>query len=140
MVATRLRRRLAIVSVLALVLGGVWAGRSPRRGWTVDKVQRLIRAEVPPGCDRGAAESWFDRHGIRHFWFDDVTGDRRGGRTMPDMAGLRSDQLLGMLRGDIEGADADVDWLFPGRIGVYFFFDRQGRRVGEVVDPLVYMP
>jgi hypothetical protein len=128
---------------LALLLLGVlgcggWLWWSSQRGWTVSKLERLIRAELPPLCDRAAAEAWFNRHGIAFAWFHDTTGDVSGKKTMVQIAKLRSSQLSGMLRGDIEGSQANVDWIFPGRISVYLFFDKEGMLVGHLVHPFVY--
>jgi hypothetical protein len=127
-------------ALLALVGGGGWLWWSSQRGWTVAKLERLIQAELPQGCDRAAAEAWFDRHGIRYGWFEDTTGDMRGHQTMPQLAGLQSNELSGMMRGDIAGPEANVSLIVPGRISVYFFFDKQGRRVGHLVDPFEYWP
>jgi hypothetical protein len=57
----------------------------------VAKLERLIQAEVQPDSDRQSVEAWFDRHGIRHTWFEDTTGDMRGHHTMPQLAGLPSE-------------------------------------------------
>jgi hypothetical protein len=106
----------------------------------VEKLERLIQEEVPPGCGRATSEMWFDRHAIRYSWIVDTTGDRYGNRTMPELVGLRCDDLGGMLRGEIYGPEANVDWLYTGRIHVYFFFDKQDRLVGHLVDPFVFAP
>jgi hypothetical protein len=125
--------------LLTFIGCGGWMWWSSQRGWTVAKLERLIQLEVPRECDRATVEAWFDRHGIRQSWFEDTTGDMRGQQTMPQLAGLRSSDLSGMVRGDIVGPAANVDWVFPGRISIYFFFDKQGRRVGHLVDLFVYM-
>jgi len=139
----RSRRLLAgclILLLVTLVSCGGWLWWCSQRGWTVAKLERLIEAEVPPDCGRKTVEAWFDQHGIRYTWFEDTTGAMRGHQTMPQLAGLRSEDLSGMLCGEISGPEANVDLIFPGRISVYFFFDKQGRRVGHLVDPFVYMP
>jgi hypothetical protein len=112
-----------------------------QRGWTVSRLERKIKAEVPPGCGRAEVEAWLARQRIRRSYREYTTGDRRGDRTMPMLAGLDSKDLSGMVRGDIEPSEgANVNWFFPGRITIYFFFDKQGRLVGRLVDPFVYMP
>jgi hypothetical protein len=129
-----------VLFLLALISCGGWLWWSSQRGWTVAKLERLIQAEVPQGCDRTTVEAWFNHHGICYDWFEDTTGDMRGRSTMPQLVGLRSENLSGMLRGVIEGPEANVDLIAPGKISVYFFFDKQGRRVGHLVAPFAYMP
>ena len=112
-----------------------WASQ---RGWTVAKVERSIHTEVAPDCDRRTVEAWFDRHGIRHYWFENASEGVQVLRTRTQSVGFRNEDVSGMLRGDIEGPEVNVDLVFPGRIFIYFFFDKQGRRIGHVVDPFVY--
>ncbi|HEY7309315.1 MAG TPA: hypothetical protein VH643_08170 [Gemmataceae bacterium] len=45
-----------------------------------------------------------------------------------------------MVRGTIDKPEANVDLIFPGEISIYFFFDKQGRLAGHLVDPFVFMP
>jgi hypothetical protein len=128
--------------LLLLVVGAaaflVWWDQ---RGWTVARLERRIKSEVPPGCGRAEVETWLHRQGIRHSYWQDTTGDRRGEHTMPMLAGLDSKDLSGMVRGEIAHSEgANVNWIFPGDISMYFFFDKQGRLVGHLVDPFVYMP
>lgn len=136
------RRRTLRTGCLAVLLfallgsgGGLWW--YSEHSWTAAKLERLIAVEIPAGCDRATAEAWFDRHGIQYGWSEDTTGDGRGNQTMPEWAGLESSDLSGMLRGHINGPAANVDWIVPGRIIIYFFFDKQGRCVGHLVEPRV---
>ncbi len=112
--------------------------RDSKRGWTVTKLEALIGAEIQPGCNRQQAEAWFDKHSIQHSYFSDTTGDRSGNSTMPMLAGLRDQDLSGMVRGSITGPEANVGFWENGTIRVYFFFDKQGTCVGHLVFPLVY--
>ena len=123
------------------------AGGDPRHAQcaaTKERLDRLIESEVPMGCDRAQVQSWFDKHGVQHSYSADMTGDLKGNKTMPMLAGLRHRDLMGMERGLIEegpmpgGPDADVFSLNGGRITIYFFFDKQGRMVGHLVDCFVY--
>ena len=135
------RRRWPLFIFLAvLIAGGAALWRYSQRGWTVSKLEKLIRAELSPGCDRRQLESWFDRHGISCSYSTDMTADFLGGRTAPGSAGLRAEDLSGMVRGTIEGPDANVGLLTAGRITVYLFLDRQGRWVGHWIKPFAYMP
>jgi hypothetical protein len=124
--------------LLAVVVLGACIWRESRRGWTVANLERLVQAEVPLGCDRRHAEVWFDKHNIEHSFFADTTGDRSGMDTMPLLAGMHDDNLSGMVRGWIEGPEANVGFGQSGRITVYFFFDMQGRCAGHLVFPFVY--
>lgn len=126
------------ILVLVVVATGVWVWRDSQRGWTVARLEQLIAAEVPAGCDRLQAEAWFDRHGIEHSYFVDTTGDRSGNSTMPRLAGLRDEDLSGMVRGWIEGPEANVGFGSSGRITIYFFFDKKGHCAGHLIDPFVY--
>jgi hypothetical protein len=133
------KRVWATLLVVGAVGSLVWWDQ---RGWTVARLERRIKAEVPPGCGRAEVEAWLDRQGIRRSYWEDTTGTRyQDGTTMPILAGLDPKDLSGMVRGDIAPSEgANVNWLFPGRISIYFFFDKQGRRVGHLVHPFVYMP
>jgi hypothetical protein len=127
------------LTLLLLVLGSAgWLWWLSEQGWTVAKLERLIQAEVPPNAERKSVEAWFVRHSIRYNWWVDTTGDRRGHQTMPEIAGLSNRDLSGMLRGDIDGAAANVGLFSSGRIRVFFFFDKQGNCVGHLVDEFVY--
>ena len=91
-------------------------------------------------CDRRSVETWFDRHQIRHDWFEDTTVAMAGHQSMPELAGLRNRDVSGMLHGVLDGPEVNVDLIFPGEITIYFFFDKQGCRVGHLVHPFVFMP
>jgi hypothetical protein len=52
---------------LSLVAIGCWLWGESQRGWTTAKLERLIRSELQPGCDRVDVEAWLDRHGIQRF-------------------------------------------------------------------------
>jgi hypothetical protein len=87
---------LVALTVLALAS---WVWIDSRRGWSVARLEALIAAEVPFDADRQAVEKWFDRHGIAHSYIVDTTGDRASQSTMPMLAGLRDEDLGGMVRG-----------------------------------------
>jgi hypothetical protein len=135
----RRRRRLlpgCLVLALAAIGGcGACVWWATQRGWTVAKLERSIRAEVPPSCDRRTAEAWFDKHHIQHWWSDETSL----ARAPQTPARFRDKDVGGMLEGVIEGPEANVDLISPGEISIYFFFDEQGRLVGHLVDKLIYM-
>lgn len=128
---------LVFVLVAAIALGAC-IRRDSQRGWTKARLEDLIVAEVPGACDRTHVEAWFDKHGIEHLYFADTTGDQAGKNTMPMLAGLRDEDLSGMVRGRIDGPEANVGFGESGRISVYFFFDKQGKMVGHLVYVFVY--
>lgn len=129
-----------VLSLLVLIAGGSAYWYISQRGWTVSKLERLIRTELTPGCDRQQLESWCDRHGIPRAYFTDTMADFLGGRTAPGSAGLRAEDLSGMVRGVIEGPQANVSLFLNGRITVYLFLDRQGRWKGHWIEPFAYTP
>jgi len=128
---------LFVVFLVAIAVS-LWVRQDAQRGWTVARLEHLIEVEVPADCDREQAEVWFERHGIQHSYFTDTTGDRSGQRTMPMLANLRDEDLSGMVRGWIEWPEANVGFRSSGRIQIYFFFDKEGRRIGHLVHPVVY--
>jgi hypothetical protein len=133
--------RLGCLALLLVALGyGSWMWWLSQRGWTAAQLEKLIQAELPANCDRASASAWFDQHGIGYNWWADTTGDSRGNRTMPELVGLKNSDLSGMLRGNLASPEANVGWFSTGRISIYFFFDKQGCRVGHLVDEFVYMP
>ncbi len=112
--------------LVSLVGCGGWLGWSSQRGWTPAKAERLIQAEVPPGCDRPTVEKWFDRHGIHYSWWEGETA-------RANQVGLRHEDLSGALIGQIDHPEANVDLIDRGRLQIYFFFDKQGRLAGHLV-------
>lgn len=131
----------AILLALLIGIGGWlwWVGeREAQRGWTKEMLENRIQQEIGPGSDRGQVERWFEKHRIEHWYAADTTQDRAGSQTMPEIAGLRDAELSGMVRGWIDGPDANVGGGSNGRITIYFFLDKQGRVVGHLVHPFVY--
>jgi hypothetical protein len=124
--------------VLAAIVGVGISSPEWGRGWTEAKVRRLIRTEVPRSSTKTALEGWFDRHGITH---GAVRGDTRGGsigdQTFRELAGLREEDVDEIVFGEIEAPDANVSWVFSGRIDIVFFF-KQGRCVGHWVSSFTY--
>ncbi len=134
-----LRQQMAMVLVFALFASiGSWYWRASQRGWTVSKLERLIQAEVPLGCNRPFVETWLDRQGITHSYFPGPSRDRRGKQTMPEIAGLDPSKVNETVRGEIGVSEANVSVVFSGTISIYFFFDAKGRLIGSLVDPFVY--
>ena len=56
---------------------------------------------------------------------------------MPQLAGLRSRDLSGMLRGRIGEDKVDRGLIYLVSLHLYVFYDHEGRMVGHLVDPLV---
>src|SRR5579871_3804476 len=67
-------RRLLWGSLAAAV--AAWVAWTCLHGWTSARLERLIRAEVPPGCGRAEVEGFLDRHRILHGY---VPGMEPGG-------------------------------------------------------------
>lgn len=123
--------------LLVLVAGAGWLWWQ-QRGWTVPQLESLVQEEITPGGERAAVEAFLERHGIRHTFIFDTTSDRHEGQTMPSRAGLREQDLSGMVVGRLRGPDVNLGWGNNGLINVYFFFDKQGRLAGTLVFPLVF--
>jgi len=85
----------------------------------------------PPGGRRWRA--WLNLRGIRHTYLTNTTGDRFGQQTAPMLAGLRDEDLGGMVRGLIECPDEAAGVADSGRLSIYFFFDKGGVCVGHLV-------
>jgi hypothetical protein len=120
-----------VIATIAIVAGGALWGYS-ERGLSVSKLERLLQSDLPADADRAQIEAWFDRRGIVHHYSFDTTVPRIDRRTMPE--------LSGMIWGAIEQPRANVSLLFNGRIEVFIFLDRQGRRAGHQLQPFAYMP
>jgi len=118
--------------ILALVATVYWA--SFLRGRTVGDVERIVRAEIPPGSTRPEVESVLKKHGIRHAE-QNATRTRRGGQTLPELAGLSERDIGCTTEAYID--DAHVDLVYTGMILVYFLFDREGRLARHLVYPWV---
>src|SRR5262245_6672350 len=108
---------LCLIILVGVVL--VWVWIESQRGWSVSRLESLIAVEVPATADRATVEKWFDAKGISHSYYADTTGDRAGPNTMPMLAGLRDEDLSGMVRGWIDGPQANVGFFNSGRITVY---------------------
>ena len=135
------RRLMMLVAVLAVFSScAAWYWKATRRGWTEAKLDRLIRAEVPPNGDRIDAEAWFDRHGILHAYFKAPIEDRIGGRTVPEAVGLDPSTLGGAVRGVLSGPGVNVSLFSSGEICVYFFLDGNGRIACYFIDIHIKSP
>ena len=100
-------------------------------GWTPKKVERMIKSALPPGSSRQQVEIWLKQQKIEYVYQEDVKGDRTDDKTMPEIAGLNSSELSGMIRGTIP--DAHVHLILPGKIEIYFFFDSTGKMIKHLV-------
>jgi hypothetical protein len=109
------------------------------RGLTPERLERLIQTELSTGCERQLVEGWLAKHSIPSAYFADTTGDRHGRMTMPMLAGLRDEDLSGMMRGLIgEPGTSAADLACGRRIAIYFFFDKSGHLVGHFVQEATY--
>jgi hypothetical protein len=143
-IETGRRRRLrpGCATFLLVAVGGCvsWVWWASQRGLTVAKLERSIRAEIPPRCDRQVIDAWFDRHHIQHFWSEETRVGGRGNQTMAELAGLRDEDLSGVSYAVVEGPEVNVDLVYSGRLGVYFFFDKRGQCAGHHIDAFAYEP
>jgi hypothetical protein len=128
---------LALALSAALAIGAVaWlAWRETQRGWTVERLELSIAAEVPPGCTSARVTAWFDAHGIRHGPCQKKPGGERGAG---QLGGLADADFGSAECGTLDGAEANVGFWEDGKITVNFCFDREGRLIGHHIDRVIY--
>lgn len=126
------------VVFLTVVAAGGCGPRANSGEEVARQLEQAIQAEVPAAARRPEVETWLDGRGIKHDYFTDTTGDRSGNRTKPMLAGLRDEDLGGMVRGMIACPNAAAGVSDSGRLSIYFFFDKQGVCVGHLVDFFQY--
>jgi hypothetical protein len=97
------------------------------------RLDQAIRAEVPVGAPRSQAEAWLIGRGILHEYLAGAPGDRSGQKSMPELAGLRDEDVAGTLRAMIACPDSKLGVSDSGQLKVYFFLDRQGASIGHLV-------
>jgi hypothetical protein len=98
-------------------------GYASHRGWTPEKVERVVNSELPVGSDRTAIEYFLNTRDWS-YTFDDA----------PNSFGHYAKQVNlppASLGGAIyaEVVDANVGLFDTGRISVFFFLDPNGRLV-----------
>jgi hypothetical protein len=126
------------LGLLLLMGAAAWLAWGLLHGWTCTKVERLIQAEVPPDCDRGQVEAWFERHDIPHGYFEGTTGTSSFNVELALRLGLKPEDVSGVEHGDI--SEANEHFLFPSDISIYFVFDSRRRLAGHLVDAMIYGP
>lgn len=122
----------------SVLLVAVAAGCGASGTEAAEKLTRSIKAEVPPIATQQQAEAWLKARGFEPSYFVDTTGDRVGGQTMATRAGLRDEDLGGMVRGQITCPSKQLGVGQYGRLSIYFFFDKRGSCVGHWVDWFEY--
>jgi|SRR5580704_17855536 hypothetical protein len=139
------RRRLLVAMCLLAVSAAGY--RWFFGGWTVERVERLVRAEVKGGWTRAEVQVWLDAHGFGHCYqdihgpFTEETIDAWGLKPLP---GPGADRPLGPFQAagivESEMFPANVDWFWSGWMRIAFAFDGDGRAVGYAVDRFVNAP
>jgi hypothetical protein len=133
-VPARRRIRWLVLGFLA-VIACAWLMWLIFRGWTTARLERLINAEVPPNGSRPELESFFDRHGIPHGYFD---GTEPSGfnADVAKKAGFDGRNLGGVVQGEIENANESM--LMYNEIFIYFFIiNRAGQRDIAYMQPFM---
>jgi hypothetical protein len=128
--------------LLAIVVRVVWVRYEARidaeRGWTVERIETSINAELPPHADRMAVAAWFDSHRISHRYYSRSEGKWEYDSERVTKAGLRESELIGMDYCCMDGEQANVGYMESGRILIYFFIDKQGQVAGHLVESDIY--
>ncbi|HWE39862.1 MAG TPA: hypothetical protein VG406_25150 [Isosphaeraceae bacterium] len=128
---------LAIALPIAAV-GGAWLRWLARPGWTVDEVERQIRADLPPGSDRKAVEAWFDRRSIGHVFTDDLADSPGFSGVDRGPAGPKDGDVASIVSGAIVDPEAKVSYFFDGEIIITFYLNRDGRCIGHKINSFTY--
>jgi hypothetical protein len=131
-----LRWPLVVLVIIGLLLALVYYHLFA--GWTPEKVEKLVAAGPPPGSNPTEVEAWLQERRIQYWYLEDVTRNRLGRQTMPEIAGLEARDLSGMVKATI--SDANGHPLLSGNINIYFFFDKNGKLVKHLVLPFVDYP
>jgi hypothetical protein len=135
------------LALIAFVWDLVLAQIDSVRGWTETRLESSIENEVPADADRALVEAWFDCHRIEHTFFErTANADMVGHDSIPTLAGLKDEDLGGMVRGFLREKDAHVGYMNEANVGymnngtlsVYFFLDKQGKVVGHYIYPFIY--
>jgi hypothetical protein len=103
-------------------------------GWTVERVERLIRSEVKADWTRPELEAWLTAHGFTHDhldwhgWMGEEAIDAWELRRLPGRGTggvIAPFQRGGVIQSDLR--PANVDWFWAGWIKVDFTFDKDGK-------------
>jgi predicted PurR-regulated permease PerM len=130
---------LVVGLVLAVIAGAVrlFVFGLHYDGMTLQQAEN-IAATLPSGSSRDEVESLLDAHGINH---DDIKGavkDTEGVNTVASLAGLDEHQVGFTIKGFVP--NANLDFLFPCQISLYFFFDKKGKLLKKLVQPYIICP
>lgn len=126
-------RYVGLALVLVAATAGIYAWVTS--GWTVNRVDHLVREEVGPGATREEVEAWLDGKGLKHYYSTDTETNSVGGRKVRAMAGLRAEDLSGEVSCSIY--PANVHPLLSGSISIDFYFGKDGRLAGYFILPTV---
>ena len=129
------RTALILTLLCAIAPIGAWLLYENNRDWTVSKLQRRINLNLPLGCNRERIEAWLDQMGMDH-GYDEAGKGPKG--TMAKLAGLKEEDVSGVVFGNLETRRANVGWGRNGAIAVRFYLDRQGGLASYAVYPIVY--
>lgn len=132
---SRRLRYVLLACALALVLVG---GAAAIHLWTESsmraRVEAEVRAAVPIGTPRADAEAWAQkRFRFIPTYHEAPIGDRFVGRSIPDLAGVPADELVGAVRTTAQpmGLVGDaLNKIRPEHVWIYFLIDRENRVCG----------
>lgn len=127
-------RMMVIVALCApIAAGGSWYWRATHRGWTVARVENLIRSEVPPRATRAEVIAWRDRHGLLPYWDGDGQVAAHARAAQMDLSRCQTYEMA-----IISYPRANADLLTGGQIVTVFLFDGRDQLVGWQVEGWPY--
>jgi len=110
------------LAVATAIVGG-WAFVQSNRGWTVGKLEQLIRTEIDPRLDGEAVCKWVDSSCSKNGF---MSGNVHSGIFISRKLLADGWAFLNWRITPKEGANLAV--FRSGEIQVYFLFDQNGRR------------
>jgi hypothetical protein len=93
---------------------------------TVKQVEKKVRNGVPLGSNRLEVETWLKSQGIEYGYTDSPKH-----ASSAENAGLEPDMLSGIVQAIIR--DTDRSLMAEGSICIYFFLDKNGRTIKQMV-------
>lgn len=122
-----------MVAAVGVAVVGLLGWDFARRGPSPEHVERRVRAELPLGSTRPEVEAWLHRNSIPFAASQAGSESRSGGERVEVRAGLGNRPVGARIHALVD--PAFVSLLWPGEVGIYFFFDPDGRLIGYAFSP-----
>ena len=114
--------------VVAIVLVCVWFRWAATRGWTVEKLDRLVQASVEPNWNVEDADKWVRLHGFESRRDRNVSAVRMYRKLQ------QTSNVSSVVQGQVTKEQGANPGLFKdGELRIYFFYDGLGRLFKYVI-------